>query len=117
VAAKRPSLVDASREIAQADPIMGIDQVFGPIARTPEGPEAVTPDGQNAVPLGKPLAPKLDLVSPTVHLRKETLHLLRRVATARSLKDDKRPSISRVIESLVDAARDDLEREASGLSG
>jgi hypothetical protein len=62
------------------------------------------------------VAQKPNLVSPTVHIRRETLWLLRRVATARSYADGKRPSISRVIEGLVNAARDGLEREAAGIA-
>jgi hypothetical protein len=116
VAAKRASLVDAGREIAAADPIMDMEQVLGPQAPKPESPKAVRPDSPIAAAPQEPMARKPDLVSPTMHIRKETLWLLRRVATARSLADGKRPSISRVIEGLVDAARDSLEGEATGIA-
>lgn len=48
-----------------------------------------------------------------IHLPRETLHLLRRVAAERANRHGGRPSVSAVLVSLVEASRDELEAEIS----
>lgn len=54
-----------------------------------------------------------EMVTTAIHVRKETLILLRRVAVERANIHGGRPSVSAVITELVEANRAELEREAA----
>ena len=54
-----------------------------------------------------------EMTTTAVHIPKETLALLRRVAVERANLHGGRPSVSAVITELAEARRPDLEREAA----
>jgi len=55
-----------------------------------------------------------DTFTSSVHLAREDVGLLRRVAAVRSMTKGGRPSVSDVIRSLIEEARPRLEKEAKG---
>ena len=55
-------------------------------------------------------------ITTAIHIKRDTWSLLRRVAFNRSLEKGGRASVSKLIESLVEQNRKELEREASDTS-
>ena len=57
-----------------------------------------------------------ETITTAIHIHKDTWNLLRRVAFNRSMEKGGRASVSKLIESLVEEKRKELEREASDSS-
>lgn len=62
----------------------------------------------------QPEKPREPTVTTAVHITKRTLALLRRVAAERANRDGKRASVSALLVAIVEAQRDQLEREITG---
>jgi hypothetical protein len=57
-----------------------------------------------------------ETITTAIHIKRGTWNLLRRVAFNRSMEKGGRASVSKLIESLVEQKRKELEREASDTS-
>jgi Arc/MetJ-type ribon-helix-helix transcriptional regulator len=56
-------------------------------------------------------APRVPTATTAVHLNKDQLALLRRVAVERAIRTGKRPSVSDVLRDLIERHRQELEAE------
>lgn len=109
---KRPSLVGTMK--AARDRTGMAQAVIPPVLPPPEAPAVP------AEPLAAPPSPgKRDRTltdssaTTAVHIPKDQLALLRRVAVERANRDGGRPSVSNVLRDLIEANRAALEREAA----
>ena len=70
------------------------------------------------IPAGGQLTeePTPGTITTAIHIKRDTWNLLRRVAFNRSMEQGGRASVSKLIESLVEEKRKELELEANKLS-
>ncbi len=67
-------------------------------------------EAEAAAPASRDLG---EMTTTAIHIPKETLALLRRVAVERANQHGGRPSVSAVITELAEAGRAELEKEAA----
>jgi len=69
------------------------------------------------IPVGRRLTEESspETITTAIHIRRDTWHLLRRVAFNRSMEEGGRASVSKLIEHLVEEKRKELEQEAKQL--
>lgn len=115
-APKRPSLVAqmkaAKERLAEAPPPepAPVRQSVEPLPAPPPGP----PPARDVAPARRRGRELTDAGTTTaVHIPREDLALLRRVAVERANRDGGRPSVSDVLRGLIERHRAELERETA----
>lgn len=106
-APKRPSLVQtmkAAKDRAAAATVAAQPPVPAPDLALGEPTPALAPRRSRALTDGS--------ATTAIHIRREDLALLRRVAVERANRNGGRPSVSDVLRELIDRHRAELEAEA-----
>jgi hypothetical protein len=102
VSGKRPSLVSSMKAAAAV--------ATAPVAPPPPAPVAAPPAVETK---GRNRSLTDASATTAVHLPREDIALLRRVAVERANRSGGRPSVSDVLRDLIERNRAELEREAA----
>jgi len=109
MAAKRPSLVEQMKAAAERSVEPEIQEMPAPDLRLVE--PAIAPRPAEPAPKLRSRELTDRSVTTAIHLPKDDLALLRRVAVERANRDGGRPSVSDVLRELIETHRAKLEGE------